>query len=270
MSTVSSRLKYFFTAKKLNQVKVSEDLSIDYNALKMQIHRNSIKEAYIDMICNRYGVSKQWLLTGEGDMITDAYKGLTIETPSGVSIGAMGVSEPYVIDSYTNKNANTFLILPNGQYLMTMPLAEYDVQAGFLDVYQDVERLGEMRQHSIMVDKPVHGKYIAFRVRGNSMDDGSSNSIQENDIVSTRELQRHHWSSKLRFKDFPYWVIFTSTARTPLIKEIVDHDVEKGTITCHSLNDSPDYHDFKINVDDIRALFYVVRVQKEINDGIEY
>lgn len=168
----------------------------------------------------------------------------------------------FEIITLENNNANSFVLLENGQYLMTMPLAEFNVQAGFLDHFQDADYLSEMDKHSIIVNKPAMGRYIAFRVKGESMDNGTSDSIQPNSIVATRELQRHHWTSKLRFKDFPYWVIYTTHTKTPLIKEITQHDVNKGTIKCHSLNEDPGYVDFELSLNDVQALFYVIAVTK--------
>lgn len=174
-------------------------------------------------------------------------------------------------NSIENKNGNTFIELPNGQYLMIMPLAEFNIQAGFLDNYTDVEFLAEISQHSIIVDKPVKGRYIAFRVKGDSMDDGSSDAILQNSIVSTRELQRHLWeSNKLHLKDFQYWVIYTSQSKYPLLKQIISHNVDKGMIKCHSLNDGPEYKDFELRISDIQALFYVVDVSRSISKKINY
>ena len=168
-------------------------------------------------------------------------------------------------DKFENSNGNSFLQLPNGQYLMTMPLAEFDVQAGFLDYYTDLDALTEMSQHAIIVDKPAKGRYIAFRVKGDSMDNDSNNSIPPNSIVSTRELLRHLWqNSKLHLKNFEFWVIYTTQSRYPLLKQIIDHDVEKGIIKCHSLNEGPEYQDFELNIEDIQALFYVVSVTKGV------
>ncbi len=168
-------------------------------------------------------------------------------------------------DDFENKNGNKFIELPNGQYYMLMPLAEFNVQAGFLSAYQDADFLMDLSQHGILVDKPVQGRYVAFRVNGDSMDDASSNAITRNSIVSTRELQRHHWNGKLRYRDFPYWVIYTTQSKMPLLKEIVDHNVEDGTITCHSLNDSPEFTDFTLHMNDIQALFYVIDVNRTVS-----
>jgi len=175
-----------------------------------------------------------------------------------------GVEEPEA-EILENKNANSFIPLPSGQFLMVMPLAEFNIQAGLLDIYQDIEYLQKMAQHSIIVNKPAKGRYIAFRVKGDSMDDGTSRAIVQDSIVTTRELQKQHWTSSLRKHDFPYWVIYTTQARYPLLKEIVKHDVNKGIITCHSLNDAPEYSDFDLHLDDVQALFYVVDVHRQLS-----
>ncbi|MGV3459891.1 MAG: helix-turn-helix domain-containing protein [Flavobacterium sp.] len=173
-------------------------------------------------------------------------------------------------DNFENKNGNQFIELPNGQFYMLMPLAEFKIQAGFLTNYQDAEFLMDLSQHGILVDKPVQGRYVAFRVNGDSMDDGSSNAITRNSIVSTRELQRHLWEGKLRFKDFPYWVIYTTQSKMPLLKEITDHNVAEGYIVCHSLNDSPEFSDFKLSMNDVQALFYVIDVNKTVSRKLIY
>ncbi|AXG73965.1 XRE family transcriptional regulator [Flavobacterium arcticum] len=173
-------------------------------------------------------------------------------------------------EDFENKNGNKFIELPNGQYYMLMPLAEFKIQAGFLSSYQDTDFLMDLAQHGILVDKPLQGRYVAFRVNGDSMDDGSNNAIIRDSIVSTRELQRHHWVDKLRFRDFPYWVIYTTQSKMPLLKEIVEHNTEEGYITCHSLNDSPEFTDFKLHLNDIQALFYVIDVSRSVSKKISY
>lgn len=169
-------------------------------------------------------------------------------------------------DSLENKNGNSFTELSNGQFLMSMPLIEIEAQAGFLDNFSNTEYLSENLQHSIVVNKMHFGRYVAFRVKGDSMDDNSKNAIPHGYIVATRELQREHWSSKLRFDEFPYWVIYTKKSAFPLLKQITKQNKETGTITFHSLNDSPEYCDFELNVDDIQALFYVVDVTRPISN----
>lgn len=171
---------------------------------------------------------------------------------------------------FENKNGNKFIELPNGQFYMLMPIADFNVQAGFLSNYQDADFLMDLGQHGILVDKPVQGRYVAFKVNGDSMDDGSSNAISRNSIVSTRELQRHLWNSKLRYRDFPFWVIYTTQSKMPLLKEIIEHNTEEGYIMCHSLNDSPEFTDFRLLMDDIQALFYVIDVNRTVSRKMIY
>lgn len=173
-------------------------------------------------------------------------------------------------DDFENKNGNKFIELPNGQYYMLMPLAEFKIQAGFLSNYQDADFLMDLGQHGILVDKPLQGRYVAFRVNGDSMDDGSNHAITRDSIVTTRELQRHLWVDKLRYRDFPYWVIYTTQSKMPLLKEIIEHNTEEGYIVCHSLNDSPEFTDFKLHLNDIQALFYVIDVNRSVSKKIIY
>lgn len=226
--------------------------------------RNGISPQLASDINNNYPqISYDWLLNGEGEMLVETKN----ET---LNVNNVSVSEPYEIYVTANKNGSDFLKLENGQYLMTMPLAEFNVQAGLLDHYQDLEYIKEMSKHSIIVDEPYKGRYMAFRVKGDSMDNGTSEGFTQNMIVSTRELQRQHWISKLRFKDFPYWIIYTTQSRMPLLKEITEHDTETGMITCHSLNDSPEYADFDLHINDVQALFYVIHKSMEVSKKAYY
>lgn len=168
-----------------------------------------------------------------------------------------------------NNNGNSFLELGNGLYMMKVPLLEINLQAGFVDKYADAEFLADITEfHSIVVNEIHRGKYLAFRVNGNSMDNGLSDSILPNSIVTGRELSRDYWSSLLRFKKFPYWVIATQESSYPLLKKIINHDVEKGVITCHSLNPSPEHQDFELSLNDVTALFYVVDINRGVADKV--
>ena len=40
---------------------------------------------------------------------------------------------------------------------------------------------------------------------------------------------------------------------------MIDQDLTNGTLTFHSLNPSPEYHDFTLREDEIRALYYVIK-----------
>ena len=117
-----------------------------------------------------------------------------------------------------------------------------------------------------IVDTVHHGMYVAFKVEGDSMDDGTRDSFESGDIVLVRELARDKWLPRLHFRDWPYWVIvFGNNVR---IKQIIDQD-DAGNITLHSLNPSPEYTDFKLNLDEIFRLFNVIqKVPRKITYGV--
>jgi len=256
--TIGQRLQGLITNRKLTPYKISKDTKVSQPTIaRILKDETTPTNSTIAVLSTYLKINPDWLMTGKGRIEDSEPSELTV-------VGA------YELEYLENNNSNTFLKLENGQYLMTMPLADYDIQAGFLDVYQDIEQLKGLDQHSIIVDKPVKGRYIAFRVKGDSMDSGRTHAITERSIVTTRELGRHNWKSKLRFKDFPLWVIYTTQSRMPLLKMIVAHDVEKGIIRCHSLNESPEYVDFDLSLNDVQALFYVIDVSRPVSRFEEY
>lgn len=229
-------------ASKVFKIKDIADLLFkDYDAVRMAAKRKSFSEL-------------------EKKTITEHYFG----NPDIESIANLNVNDAFEIEHVENNHSNFFIKINPDQYIMTMPLLEVKVQAGFLDNYQDQEYIDKLDKHTMYVNKPKQGKYIAFRVDGDSMDDGTSNAITRNSIVTARELQKHHWTNPIRYKDFEYWVIYTNQSRLPLLKQIIGHDVEKGIITCHSLNDSPEFQDFELHLNDVQALFNVVDVHRSV------
>lgn len=213
-------------------------------AFRIALKRKSLSKLEIDLLEKHYGLSSE---SNKQDF--DDIK----------------VNDHFEHEFVENANANYFQKLPGGKYYMLMPLAGHNIQAGLLDNYQDIEMLKGMDQHGIIVDRPAKGRYLAFVVKGDSMDDGTSDAIPHDYIVATRELQRQHWRNKLRYRDFRFWVIYTTESKYPLLKEITGHDIEKGIISCHSLNDSPEYQDFDLSLNDVRALFYVISITRPVS-----
>jgi len=270
MTTIEKRLDF---ARKLLE-KTNDDLAVIVGitgaGMRQAIKRDSLKPYYVSMIADALGISKDWLNTGDGDIFTNDPGDLSkvasyLQNEQSFQVNELKVKDPLDLGFYENNNGNSFVRIDNGKYLMTLPLVDYHVQAGFMDHSQDKIFLGDLQKHTIIVDKPAQGKYLAFRVRGDSMDDGSANAIRQGDIVSARELQRSNWQNKLHLHKFKKWVIFSKTSTYPLIKEIVSHDTENGTITCHSYNDAPEFkNDFTLNIDEITGLYNVIDVSPEI------
>jgi hypothetical protein len=44
------------------------------------------------------------------------------------------------------------------------------------------------------------------------------------------------------------------------VKQIVEHKIEEGIIRCHSINPSPQYHDFEIDLREVSRIFRVAAI----------
>lgn len=193
-------------------------------------------------------LNEQWLLTGKGEMLA-----------TDVTMLGPASTEEFTI----TKNGTRFDRRNDGKLLMRVPLVPFSALGSPADEFAELDKT-EADTITIEVTEVHHGSYYAFRVEGDSMDDGTRKSFERGDIVVVRELGRDKWLPKLHYKDWPYWVVcFGNNVR---LKEVVAHD--GPTITLHSINPSPEYTDFTLNLDDVQRLFNVVKkVPKEVNFG---
>ena len=105
------------------------------------------------------------------------------------------------------------------------------------------------------MDREYKGKYRCFEVEGDSMDDDSRSAICDRDVVLGREIKRELWKSKLHIRDWNFIIVHTEGIS---IKSIVEHDVEKGIIKCHSKNNF--YEDYYLNLDDVIELYNMIKI----------
>ncbi len=130
-----------------------------------------------------------------------------------------------------------------------------NAQAGWSESYYSKEYLKDMPTVLIDTDENYRGNYMAFEVKGESMEP----EYYEGDIVICREVQRHLWNYKLHYKDWDF--VIAHGTKGIMLKEITNHDVEKGIITCHSLH--PNHEDFKIDLHQVAFLYNVVEVRQK-------
>ncbi len=214
------------------------------NLSKILSGTRGVPTKLLDAILNNTNINRTWLLTGEGAML----RGYSDVIPASTA-----QMEEYTI----TKNGTTFLKRQDGHLIMQVPLVPIEALGSPADEYATLTIDHEWEKTLFEVDEVHHGKYFAFRVSGNSMDDGTRRSFEKGDIVLVRELERDQWMPKLRFGDWPFWVIvFGNCIR---IKQIVSQDEETGAITLHSLNPSPEYTDFTLQLNQISRLFNVVQ-----------
>lgn len=214
------------------------------------------KFGLIDRIMNAEpNISPDWLLTGKGEMRrnSEPKKYEKRDNPSKKTLTED--QEPY----FVNNSGVKYFELPNGRFRMRVPMIPVKAYAKYIDEYRDAEFTNDLEEVEFIVDKIALGRYFAFEIKGDSMDDGSKRSLSDKDIVLARELSPDYWRTKLHNDEYPFWIITLDT--TVVCKQIVNQNLEHCEITCHSLNPSPEYADFTVSLNDVRQLCNIVARQ---------
>lgn len=162
------------------------------------------------------------------------------------------------LQHFTTNNSNAVVMDTSSSSIMNVPLVTEYAYAGYLSGYGDKEFMDELPTVPFIVEKEFKGNYMAFQVRGDSMNDGSIDSYLAGDIVLCREIKHHHWQNKLHINKWDFVIVHKDEG--VLIKKIVKHNTDDGSIVAHSIN--PIYEDIKINLNDIIKLFNVVKVER--------
>lgn len=208
------------------------------NFSQMMRGKRPIGDAIINKICIHTTISKPWLLTGEGEMLR--------------------VSENKYETEGNRENAVPIHI--SDISVTIAPLIGQYAQAGYLNGYADPEYL-EKQPMYYAVKKYSGGNYVAFEIRGDSMDDNTRRAICSGDVLLGRELYKDYWKCKLHI---PKVFMIVHKEEGILCKEIIDHDVDNGIITCHSFNpDKTRYPDFQLFLGDVQQLFYKKELRRE-------
>lgn len=234
--TVADRLKEYISHIKSTNAEFERSIGASNGYINSI--RKSIGIDKLEQIEQNYpNLNTQWLLKGEGNMLK----------------GTNDAPNPFLI----TKTGTKYFEMPNGSFLMSVPFVPAKAYAKYVNECIDIDTEEVMEQYNFIVDKIGHGRYMAFEIKGDSMDNDTRGSLSEGDIILARELNRDLWRDKLHINQYPNWIIVLDN--TILCKQIIDQDLERGTITCHSLNPSPEYGNFELKLDDIRQMFNVIQ-----------
>ena len=130
-----------------------------------------------------------------------------------------------------NKNGVNYEELPNGNFLIQVPIIHTKERANYLAYHTNRDYIINLIRVTFIVNRIGNYNYRAFEVVDDSMNDGSVNSIPWGALVLARELSKDRWYDKLKYNEYPFWVIVHKDGI--LFKQIIDHDVKNGCITCH-------------------------------------
>lgn len=174
-------------------------------------------------------ISRSWLLLGEGEMIKCVQEEKTKEIQA--------------VPLNTNEE-------------ISVPLVSQFAYAGYLNGYQNNTYMDNLPVIRYSPDSDTTSEnFIAFEVRGDSMDDNSKDSLSDGDIVICREIPSYIWKdSKLPINKWDFVIVHEDGI---IVKRIIEHDVEKHSITIHSLNDF--YPDKTIDLVGVKQIFCIVQ-----------
>lgn len=222
-TTVKERLISFYTKKGLSKREFERLCGLSNGYIdKLRISPSPEK---LESICLTFPeLNRVWLLTGEGDMFNDVAEAAPISL----------------------------------EHRRGIPLVSQYAYGGYITGYGDPEYMESLPIVDFTPDREMTGNWLAFEVRGDSMDDGSYESYRSGNIVICREVKPHLWKdSKLHIHRRDFVIVCEDGI---LIKRIIDHDVENHTIVIHSLN--PDYKDRTLNLAEVRQIFSIVESRR--------
>ncbi len=158
---------------------------------------------------------------------------------------------------YENINKNEAVAIEDPNVIM-IPLVSQYAYAGYLCGYSDPEYIDSLPKIAVTINKEGKGNYMMFEVRGDSMEEDSRDGIYEGDRLYCREINKDLWKFKLHLKQWDFVIVHKTEGI--LVKRIIDHNINTGDITIHSLN--PYYEDRILNLEDIAQLFNVIEVTR--------
>lgn len=226
--TVRERIVSYIRSKGLTNRGFSLSIGMSENYVASM--RRSIQPGVVAKIAARYpDLNTGWLLTGEGQMLRPA----------------------------APREEAAPVINPN---LVMAPLISKYAYAGYMAGYGDEEYIDTLPTVPFIVPETQtsKGDYIAIEVKGDSMDNNTPESIMEGDMLLCRIIKPELWRDcKLHMRRWNFVIV---TREGILVKRIVDHDLGRGTIRIHSLNEL--YSDETIELRDVIQIMNVVQLMR--------
>ena len=119
--------------------------------------------------------------------------------------------------------------------------------------------LSKLPKIGFVVNHFEDANYVAFEVLGDSMDDGTINAIPNKAIVFGKKIQiKEAFEENNGISDNARIIVCQDRV---LFKQIVGFVKESNTIVCHNFNNSPEYKDFELPIDDVLQVFEIIRKQ---------
>lgn len=255
--TENQRLKFIINSLNLTQKAFSEAIGIKQGSLSDVLRQKNglkVSESIKFKLENLYSINRTWLETGEGEMFITTN---TLKETSRKTISNARLIGDFHATEY--EDGSRFRQIGPGIFTMKVELVTEKAKAGWLRGFADAEYQEELPIVETIVDFVAKGKYLAFEVDGDSMDDRTIDCIPHKTIIVGRELPQHQWQPRLHNHEYPNW-IFVHKNDGILVKQIGEQNLEDGWLIHHSLNPNKElYPDEKIFLKDIYKIYNVVK-----------
>ncbi len=217
-------------------------------------------------LANAIGVSLRTIQLYEKKDANIPIKNLTkIAEYFGLSIAEMymyEVNENEVVYLNTNmlsKKSNKVYDIEPGKYFIMAPLVSQNQYKQYIKNHTDIDFLERLPKIGFIMNHVTSNKYVAFEIMGDSMDDGSIESIPNKAVVLGEQLEINEKNlSEIKAPNSLKVMICKDRI---LCKKIVEYREKANAILCTNLNKSPEYQDFELPVTDMLQFFSIVKKQ---------
>ncbi len=177
---------------------------------------------------------------------------------------ALKGNDKYLTDSFLQKFCKTFEIdeykkninhevspVSEKNYMM-VEYRDLRSSAGNLGAVP-IEQLHDYNTRLVPIEYDK-GKYLVVRVDGDSMNDNTTRALCDGDEILIKEFTLNNGYT-LPFRSHLFVI---SSNQGDVVKQIVEHNKERGTITCRSFN--PSWDDYTIELRDVFSMFTVEKL----------
>lgn len=174
------------------------------------------------------------------------------ESPYVKTLNLLGEST----ESYINPKGNKFEN-KGGVIVIEVPFLNFDDFSALLGMQYYLEETLLERKLTFIVDKIDSDFHVAFKVTGSSMFNGNLNDTPDSSVALCKEVPRDTWhDGGLNSCKYGFVIL---AKQNIFFKDIVAVDRSAGVIICHSRNTSPEYSDFEVFLNEVHAIFKVVK-----------
>ena len=158
-----------------------------------------------------------------------------------------------------SRKGHSILKLAPGKYLLSVPLVTGLDEAGYISGYENETWVSGLAKISFVVDQVSVSTYMAFEITNNSMKGGEWGGIPQGTIVLGKRWSKKEFIKKVKEGSDMYWILVGE--HTVMCKKVTEYHKDSTSIGCHSLNNSPEFPDFEVPLDQIRQVFAIIKKQ---------